>query len=168
MSEIAVDRKTLVNVLSQSFKELSKVLDNIDEDLVNKPQGSRWTIGQVLEHLIKVQVGTIYVLRGPSNSIKRDPAEKVEYIQQIFADESSRYKAGERVSPNSEPKELSRMSAKFKSNLNAMEFQVMERDMTNEFTGFEHYHFGFLTGIEWVYFEAAHTARHIRQIMKLI
>ena len=162
------DRNELLRINKELFSKISSLENSIPEDLINQSNGDKWSIGQILEHLIKTQVGTIHILGGASSTCNRYPLQKVQEFQELFNDDTIKLPAGKTSLPSEGDKDLGRMLSKFSSNGNVFSSLISEIPLENEFTAFSHPHFGIMTGHEWILFNEAHSLRHLRQIEKLL
>jgi uncharacterized damage-inducible protein DinB len=168
MKNQIVNQKEIFSSNNNLFERIFDITSRIPDGLVNQSNGSKWSIGEIIEHIIKTQVGTIRILRAQSSEVSRSPLEKVESFQTIFGDDSTQLQAGPAIMPDDTPKDLERMIAKLKSNNNALTWLIKDIDLEKEYHSFSHPRFGILTGAEWILFTIAHTDRHLRQIERLL
>ena len=161
---LTTDKKELLDYLEDSFDELKRVTDHLSGEKLGIKVGTHWDIGQLLEHLIKVQAGILWVFKGQSVPASRKPLEKLNILIPAFQDDNIKLQASEGVKPNEDPKDLIKMIDKFKSNRLRLIESLDHINPEEEYTGFSHHAFGTLTGAEWIYLEHFHTHRHLRQL----
>lgn len=151
--------------LDESTKKLLDLLYEVPEPIFNAVPGEGgWTIGQVTEHLIKVETGTVRLFSGPVKEAGRDPREKIDEIKNKFLNFDNKLKAIGPIVPSDSPKDKTKALEKIQDIRQKLTSLIEIQDMTALVTGFEHWLFGPLTRVEWVYFNIYHSRRHGHQI----
>ena len=132
--------------LDRSTTELLDILRNIPDTIFNtKPPGGGWTIGQVAEHLIKVETSAVRLFSGAVESPDRDPEKKIGEIRERFLDYDTKLKAFGPIVPDASAKDKVRALNKIQDIRQKLRSLVDIQDMTSEVRGFEHALFGYLT-----------------------
>ena len=163
------DTEIVSEDLRQSTSELIKVLDAIPSGVINLSPGEKsWSVGQVIDHLLKLEFGVGNVLGGPTNVAKRDPGEKVEKIKEVFLNFDKKLSAGGPVKPSDEQFDKQALKERIAESRKKLDKIVLENNMDLIYTGFKHPLFGTLSGEEWVYFNIYHTQRHLQQIQRIV
>lgn len=154
--------------LKNSTERLLEVLYAIPEEAFNKRPGQgAWSIGQVAEHLIKVETGTVRLFSGPAEAAARDPQEKIRKIKESMLDFDTAMNASGPIIPDEKPKDKVRVLEKIQDIHLKLASLIEISDLTEVLTGFDHPIFGTLSRVEWIYFNICHSKRHIRQIKNI-
>lgn len=155
--------------LKKSTKELLDLLDRIKEDQFNvPPKDGGWTIGQVAEHLIKVETSTVRLFSGNVEATKRNPEEKVSSIKERFLDSDKKMKAFGPIIPDEDNKDKELALEKIQDLRQKLIGLIELQDMTELIVDFSHPLFGPLTRVEWIYFNIYHSARHSKQVRRIL
>lgn len=154
--------------LKQSTKEILALLDRVPEHEFNaSPKNGGWTIGQVTEHLIKVETSAVRLFSGSAEATDRDPEKKIRTIRERFLDFETKMKAFGPIVPTMEKKDKRRAMEKIQDIRQKLASFIEIQDMTDLVTGFAHPLFGPLTKVEWIYFNIYHSQRHANQIKEI-
>ena len=153
---------------TQSTQELLSVLNDTPEDHFNtKPEDGGWSAGQVAEHLIKSEIGSVRFFTVDTKATERDPEEKIEMLKETFLDFDSKFEAPGLVSPDDKPKDKQKAINKLQDIRQRLTGIIEIEDLTQIVTAIDHPMAGPLTRIEWLYFHIFHSERHRRQIEDL-
>lgn len=164
-----MNKETLLDEFKEATNELLATIDNIPEEHFNTlPDSGGWTPGQVVEHLIKVEVGTVRLFSGPSKEAGRDPEANLAKIKQRFLDFDSKMKATGPIVPDEKPKDKEKALKKVQDIRQRQISSIEIQDLTELVTAFEHPLFGELTKIEWLVFNICHGKRHAYQIEQML
>ncbi len=130
----------------------------------------KWSPGQMLEHLIKGERGTIRLLTGPKEGFEatvRPADEKCAAIEADFKATTTLLPAPTALHPTPE--------LKYSPGLQLDEFVDQRADILSavDFAddpglvvlGWKHPMFGTMTMVEWLYFTAIHGERHRLQVV---
>ena len=154
--------------LKEATNQLLDAIDGVSEEKLNtQPSGGGWTIGQVAEHLIKVETATIRLFTGDVRNCDRDPEKNIPAIKSRFLDFDNKMKAFGPIVPDDEPKEKQKVLSKLQDLRQRLISMIEIEDLTKLVTGFEHPLFGILTKVEWLSFHIYHSRRHTKQIQKI-
>lgn len=155
--------------LVDSTDKLLRILSGVSDSNFNiKPVEEGWSVGQTTEHLIKVEYGTLKLFAGPVHPTDRDPEQKIQEIKERFLNFEKRMTAFGPIIPDAIPKDKSKALVKLQDIRQQLTGLIDIRDLTKTVTGFEHPLFGYLTLIEWIYFNIYHSRRHVRQIQEIV
>lgn len=162
-----VDRESLLNEFKVATEELLQALQRIDEDQFNTCLSpDQWSAGQVAEHLIKVETGTVRLFKGESAEGKRDADGKVGEIAEKLLNYEKSFNAFGAILPDEEPKNKDRALNKLQDIRQRLASYIELQDLT-ELLDFQHPLFGRLTRLEWIYFTIYHGRRHTHQINRI-
>lgn len=151
--------------LNESTRKLLELLYEVPEPFFNSvPKEGGWTVGQVAEHLIKVETGTVRLFSGPVEDAGRDHQEKIDEIKDRFLNYETKLKAFGPIVPGDTPKDKTNALEKIQDIRQRLTSLIEIQDMAALITGFEHGLFGYLTRVEWIYFNIYHSRRHMHQI----
>lgn len=155
--------------LKQSSRDLLKLLDNVSEEQFNaNSRNGGWTIGQVAEHLIKVETSTVRLFSGTATISDRDPEEKIAWIKKRFLDYKTKMNAFGPIIPSEGAKDKKRSLEKIQDLRQKLAGLIDLQDMTEVIADFAHPLFGPLTRVEWIYFNIYHSTRHSEQIKRIL
>lgn len=155
---------------SKKTTALKDTLNDIPDDIFQaQPDGERWSVGQILEHLYRSEYGLPRLFEGPTEPVEREPAEKIALFEQAFLASDKKYEAPERVEPKGEW-EREELLEKFYTNRENV-YQILSKGSVNLedlSLAYDHPIFGPLTGLEWLAFVNIHARRHHRQIKDVL
>lgn len=120
-----------------------------------------------VEHLIKIETGTLRLLSKNLKSPDRNPIEKITFIRERLMDFETGMKAYGPILPNDKPKDKDKALGKLQDTRQRLGGLIKIHDLTEKVTVFDHPLFGTLTRIEWLYFIIYHGRRHVRQILNI-
>jgi len=163
-----MEASALSKELEESTEELLKIIRHFpDENFNKRPEKGGWSAGEVVEHLIKVETGTLRMFSGESQKADRDPREKVKTIKEKMLNFENKMNAPAQIVPDEKSKDKKRALNKLQDIRQSMLDIINTRDLAELLTGFEHPFFGLLTRTEWIYFNIYHGRRHAHQIKQL-
>jgi len=161
-------KSQIIRDLNKSTKELLTLLSEFPEGQFNtKPDKDAWSAGQVAEHLIKVETGTVRLFTGETVPTERDPEQKIETIEKEFLNFEKKFTAFGPIRPDDQPKQKEKVLEKLQDLRQRLAGLVELHDLTVTCKGFEHGLFGYLTRVEWIYFTIIHSRRHAGQIRRV-
>ena len=161
-------KSEILNDLNDSTKKLLAGIEKFPEGRFNdKPNGDAWSAGQVGEHLIKVETGTVRLFTGSTEPADRDPEEKIERIEEEFLNFEKKFTAFGPILPDEKPKDQQKVVNKLQDIRQRLASLVDLHDLSALCTGFEHGLFGYLTRVEWIYFTIIHSRRHLEQVRRI-
>ena len=156
------------NDLRENTRQLLSVIQEFPETKFNTlPSGDEWSAGQVCEHLIKVETGTLRLYTGKTESCDRDPEEKITTIKKRLGDRDTKMSAFGPIIPDENPKNKTKVLEKLQDIRQRLTSLIEVHELTELVLGFDHPLFGRLTRIEWIYFSIYHSRRHIYQIQEI-
>ncbi|TWI80243.1 DinB family protein [Lacibacter cauensis] len=157
---------TLLNGLDEAHTAMQQLLSTASEDALHfKPAARSWCIAQIAEH---VQLSANSVLKAMAlkgNPAQRDPAEKIEELQQIFLDFDKQYKSPEFILPTKDIYIKAVLLTEFEQTYAAL-IQLLYRVDFEEMI--DHPAFGNISKLEIAHFAWFHTERHLRQMNKCL
>ena len=164
-----MNKTRIKNDLVESTSNLLDILFSVSEAHFNTstPKGG-WSIGMIAEHLIKVESGTLNLFSGPVERTGRDPSSKIESIRDRLLDFDSSMTAYGPIVPDEKPKDKTKALEKMQDIRQKLKGLIEIQDMTETITGFEHPLFGYLTHVEWIYFNIFHSRRHVNQMKQTL
>ena len=146
---------------------LQTVSDFPQEKFNTVPFKDSWTAGQVAEHIVKFSSGGAEILSSPGTDTKRDPAEKINALCDLFLNFDIKMVAPDFIRPSDEPHEKDIVLNLLDNAYNPMIALSKTSDLTLTYADFDLPQFGTLTRMEWLYFILFHTQRHIRQLKNI-
>lgn len=146
-----------------------------DEQAGVLPEGEKWSLAQLVEHIALVEDGmtricTKLLLKAQAEDRKSDGTAKISEIFLMKAAESVNQKleAPERVHPTG-TKTVAESLAKMEENReNLKKLRPIFETVDGTEHKFPHPAFGELTAQEWLALVGGHELRHIRQIKNLL
>ena len=164
-----MNKERVKDDLVESTKSLMNILSSVSQEKFNKkPEEGGWTVGMTVEHLIKVEYGTLKLFSGPVEKSGRNPKQKIEKIQERLLDFDTAMTAYGPIIPDEKPKDKSKALGKIQDIRQKLTGLIEIVDLEEMVTGFEHPLFGYLTRVEWIYFNIYHSRRHINKIERVI
>lgn len=164
-----MNRLTIKNDFVASTDNLLNMLSSITEQNFNKkPIHGGWTAGMTVEHLIKVEYSTLKLFSGPVEQTERDPEQKIQKMKNRLLDFNTAMTAFGSIIPDDEPKDKSKALGKIQDIRQKLTGLIEIQDLAEMIIGFEHPLFGFLTRVEWIYFNIYHSRRHINQVERIM
>ncbi len=143
----------------------------IDKVAYHRPiAAGKWSPGQLMEHLLKGERGTVGLLTGPAEGFTpavRAADEKCAAIEADFRLTSDHLPAPKSLHPTSETRysrseQLDAFVDQRADILSAVDFAD---DPSLVVMGWAHPMFGHMTLVEWLYFTAIHGERHRLQVI---
>ncbi len=171
--------QTIADVYAANDKireKLKEIVENLtDEQLNFLPEGERWTVAQIVEHLSLVEDGMTRISRKLLNEAKEngktsDGTVKIseEFFQKAQSSIGQKLEAPDHVHPKSGqtvPESLAKMEENRKR-LNELR-PLFESVECSDYK-FPHPAFGELTAHEWLALIGGHEMRHIEQIKRIL
>ena len=128
------------------------------------PAFTKWSVGEIAEHVFLLDVYIITILRTESKSTQRDPQENIEAIVARLTDISQKFEAPNFLIPSTAPKNPQALIQKIINSRNELLNLTRDIDLTKVFPESPHPLYGIMSGIEWINFLIIHTNRHIKQV----
>ena len=164
-----MNKERLLEDLKEATEELLQTIKSIPEEQFNNvPKEGGWSPGQVVEHLIKVETGTVRLFSGPAETPDRDPEKLIEEIKDRFLDFSWKMTASGPIVPDEQPKDKTKALNKIQDIRQRLTSLIEIHDLTELVTGFDHPLFGKMTKAEWLVFSICHGKRHAHQIKEIL
>ena len=171
--------ETIADIYSanEKFRETltATARDISDEEAAALPEGEKWNIQKIVEHLSMVDFGISRIcgklleeakmMGKPSDGSIRMSAD---FLEKSAAVGSVKVEAPERVQPTGNvtiAEALERLSAN-RPAIDAMRSDLEKYDLSEP--KFPHPYFGDITAAEWLIVAGAHEGRHAEQIMRLL
>lgn len=155
--------------LKDSTRQLLSTVQAVPEaDFNRQPAKGRWSAGQIAEHLIRVEVGTLRFFTGANRAPGRDPEAKVEELRRKLLNREQKLTAYGPIVPDDRPKQKQAVLAKLQDTRQRLTGLIELEDMSRVLTDFDHPLFGPLSRAEWIWFIIFHSARHRQQLRELL
>lgn len=174
MNEKTVDEAYAANAAIR--EKLKGVVSELSDDQLNRiPDGEKWSVANIVEHLSMVEGGATRICskllsKAKDQSKAGDGKIRVtnDFIEKGKEVAGVKLEAPDFVIPSGE-KTLADSMAALETNADALQQlrQLFETVDSNEHK-FSHPYFGGLSAGEWFTLIGAHEARHIRQIKGLV
>jgi hypothetical protein len=168
MENIIQDNKTLTGRFTSVIDELTTLLSSFTTEQFNSiPFEGSWTTGQVATHLLKSYSGAPAFLQGPVKETKRDPAQHVGPLHQLFTDHTRKIKAPAFLLPEEKTYNKAELINSIKAISGQIAEAVRDSDLSETCMGFALPTIGEMTRLEWIHFIILHTERHIHQLKNI-
>jgi len=162
-------KKQLIESINLNTAALIKLVDATPVDQYNVHEEGRWSVGDVMGHLIKTEEAVLGVLNGDVKPLKGRPVDdRVGKIETAFGNMEIKLTAPEPLAPLDGVHNPQEQKEAFNAIRTNIILTVENEDLEPVCLGFKHRFFGNLTRYEWVRFVALHATRHARQIESLI
>lgn len=157
-------------------EQLKETIGNLtDEQASALPEGEKWTIAQIVEHLSKVEDGITRISakllgKAQENAKTADGKIKIsdEFLQNIARAKDQKFNAPEIVHPQGN-QTISESLAKMEENRRRLnELRPLFESVECSGYKFPHPTFGELTAHEWLALVGGHEARHLAQIKRIL
>lgn len=158
-----------IDKLSAEFKESSErlisKLEAVPEDVFfNRPEENKWSVGEIAEHLYKVERPVISFLKGKkSEEPSPKPERKKAIIERAFSDTSKKFTAHGTIVPQKDFTAKDEVINTIKETRDNIAFLITSVDLNYVCLDFPHPLLGEMTGVEWIHFIMLHSDRHINQ-----
>lgn len=164
-----VEKNSLLQDLDTNTTLFLDILDTIpDRKLHARNDRTTWSIMEVAEHMLIMEQAVTQTLQGDTRPLEgRAPDAKLSQLESVFLDLQTRTQY--RLPENSAVTyaDVRKFATDFRANREAIKQALADKDLHQEFAGYEHPHFGFLTGLEWLHYLVVHTERHLHQINRI-
>lgn len=146
-----------------------------DEEAGRLADGERWTVAQIVEHIVTVNDGVFRICRKLLGKAKEagTPASKTLNVSDAFLDRSVevhqvKLQAPERVHPTGSVT-VEESLAKLDENRRQMdELRPLFAEFDGDTAKFPHPYFGEISAVEWLIMAGGHEARHTNQIRNVL
>jgi len=163
-----MDQSQLRHELKETTQKLLQTINDYPKEKFNiQPPGGGWTTGEVAEHLIKVETGTVRLFVGDHEDCSRNPEEKIPEIKKRLSDFDNKMSASGPITPDKKPKDKQEVLQKLQDIRQRLIGIIGVQDLTKVISDFDHPLFGSLTKIEWLVFTIHHSRRHTHQIKNI-
>ena len=171
--------QTIADVYAANDKireRLKETVQNLTDDQLNfLPEGEKWTVAQIVEHLSLVEDGMTRISAKLLNQAKEngktsDGSAKIseDFLQKAQSSIGQKLEAPDRVHPNSN-QTVSESLAKMEENRKRLyELRPLFESVECADYKFPHPAFGELTAHEWLALLGGHEMRHIEQIKRIL
>lgn len=161
------DNSQIQKELEANTQKLLDYLERVNPEILDKrPAPDSWSILEVFEHIIIIDQAIMMMFNGPAEKVERNPEEKIEAIEATFYNYERQYPAPEPIAPKGMIKDAAAVKAQLPKVRTAFLEAGKSSDWSAECKAFKHFHFGYLTRIEWAYFSIIHANRHLVQMQK--
>jgi hypothetical protein len=168
------ERQLALDHLAASQERLLELVDGLTaEQWAFRPAEGRWSIGECLEHVMRVENRVFGLIakkldEGPAEPEKKEQARaKDPTLEPVLLDRSDRRQAPEPVRPSGEWADSAELVAEFqKTRQRTREFaSATEGDLRSYFH--PHLALGELDCYQWLLLIGLHTSRHALQIEEI-
>jgi len=155
--------------LQLSTSLLLKFFSSFDSEDFNKSaiDGS-WTLGEIAEHLLRLDIAVNRILQGPGRATDRSADEKSAHIKHVLLDLERKLQSPREIQPTDTIKDPFSIIAKIRAERHSMIELSQIKDLSEICTSFSHHVFGEMTRLEWIYFSIYHAERHMLHLEKFI
>lgn len=153
--------------LEANTQKLLDYLEQVNPAILDKrPAPDSWSILEIFEHIIIIDQAIMMMFNGPAEKVERNPEEKIEAIEATFYNYDRQYPAPEPIAPKGMILDLVSVKAQLPKHRNTFFDVGKSSNWSAECKSFKHFHFGYLTRVEWAYFSIIHANRHLVQMQK--
>ena len=137
-----------------------------------KPSPERWSVGEVAEHLTETEdfifkLVTDTLLKQPAGPRAEKPESRDQWIMQVVPDRSRKAQAPEPLRPGGRWPARQALEAEFKARRDrSIKFVETTCEDLRAHTG-KHPALGDLDAYQWFLFLAAHSERHLQQLLEV-
>lgn len=170
---------TIADIYSTNAKIRERFLSTVsgisDSEAAALPDGEKWNIQQIVEHVSMVDTGSSRICAKLLDGAKKqgDPGDGNVTVSYIFDEKVKevggiKVEAPDRVAPTGSVS-IAESLARIKSNVavfNEMRRELELFDLSNP--KFPHLFFGDMTAAEWLMVTGGHELRHTKQIERLL
>lgn len=157
-------------------ENLKQLISNLSDEQANfLPEGEKWTVAKIAEHLSIVENGMMRISAKLLNSAKEkgkisDGKANItgEFLQKLSGAREQKFEAPEMVVPTGN-QTIAESLAKMEENRKDLEkLQPLFESVESSDFKFPHPIFGDLNATEWLAMIGGHEMRHTQQIAKLL
>lgn len=164
-----IAKQELPSQIDRVFEPLERLVDGLEQEQIDrKDNPDRWSIGQVLQHMIIAHSGTKEFCATNTEPTERDPGQQLEPIRALFLDYSIKMTTADFLYPPYQSTDKAEAIQKINAIKTELLDIVQNFDLTVTCKQMELPTFGYLTRLEWVNFTLDHMQRHTEQIRRLI
>lgn len=155
----------ILNDYDDTIKAFLQKISSFKEEQFNSiPFEGSWTPAQVADHIFKSLSGVVKTLHGATESINREPGEKIDAMKDVFLNFEIKMKSPASILPETSPIEKERILKDLDRTSTIIKEAANNLGLSETCTTFELPGFGRFTRFEWVYFAIFHTKRHLHQL----
>jgi hypothetical protein len=163
------DTAALIAETNATYEGMEQLLLTIDSNLWDKnPAENSWSVGQVMEHILKANSGLKNLVTENVIETDRPIDEKIPVIKSVFLDFSTKLYAPDFIIPTETVHDRQKQLDKVKVLKNETASLIGSLDLSKTCMGFELPVFGYLTRLECILFTLFHAQRHTNQIKNII
>lgn len=160
----------------QIREKLKAVIGNLSEEQANNlPEGEKWSVAQIVEHIAKVEVGMTQISakllsEAQKNGGKSDGKAVIskEFLEKAKSAATQKLEAPERVRPEGGKMIADSLNSLSESRRKLYELKPLFEEVECSGHKFPHPAFGDLTAHEWLALIGGHEMRHLAQIKRLL
>ena len=167
------ERRELLQLLGSTGKEVIETAAMLDDAAWSyKPTPEKWSVGQVVEHLLVVEHGLVSQVKGameaaPDPEWAAKTLEKTAVLRTTLADRSQTFQAPEPVQPKGEMTRREIMQGFIEARHQTMTL-VRETDVPLHAHTYESFAFSTLNARQGLLVVALHNQRHLEQINEVL
>lgn len=156
--------------------KLKELVENLSEEQLHfLPDGEKWTIAQIVEHVSIVEEGIMKISakllnKARENGGTSDGGAKIsaEFIEKVTASGTQKFNAPERVHPTGNVTIAEAFAKMEETRRKLEELRPLFESVDEREVKFPHPAFGDLTSHEWLLLLGGHERRHIAQIKRIL
>lgn len=172
MIDLIADKKlAALKILEDNQHALFQMLEKVSGDLFLYEPAEKWSIAQLVEHIILVENGVLGGIKKvgthPKEAVINKPVTE-EQFKQILHNRARKIEAPEKYVPKGIFTTKASAIKAFKEHRENIADFVNTTDLPLAYIGFPHFALGMLNGFDWLAFMAGHCERHIAQMEEII
>jgi uncharacterized damage-inducible protein DinB len=157
-------------------QKLKAFVEDLDAETANAmPDGEKWTIAQIVEHISMVDEGGGKICRRLLSKAAADgkPSDgtvriSAGFVEKAMASAQAKLEAPDMVQPRTGRSIAGSLALMDENDKKFEELKTLFETLDDSGAKFPHPYFGEMTATEWFAVKIAHEARHTRQIGALI
>ncbi|MGB1242435.1 MAG: DinB family protein [Chitinophagales bacterium] len=164
------ERNYLLNLLKESQTALFAAIEDVaEESFLQKPAEDKWSIAEIVEHLITTDTGLLYRIQKEGKTIEEVVPQTLsnDKLVKVVTSRDIKAKAPSFLVPQGRFKSKADAVAAFEAIRSKVINFVETTELPLEKITFKHFLLGSLDAKGWVAFMAGHCQRHTLQIEEL-
>ena len=172
VDQIADKKIAILKTLSENQNALLATLKKVNADLfAYRPAVDRWSIAEIVEHIILVENGVLAGLKKAGMQPKQEAINKTisdEALSKMLGNRGRKIDAPAHFVPKGVFTDKATAIADFTAHRANLADFVHKTDLPLAYIGFPHFAAGMLNGFDWLVFMTGHCERHIMQMEEII
>ncbi len=151
--------------ITEVFDQLKTLIQDLTDEQINRrPEAGGWSIGQIVEHILRSSNGI------PDRKVQtynRAFDEQGPAIRSLFLDLNTKFEADKSLLPKEDNYTKEDLLERVLARKTKLVLDVKDKDLTLMCMDMEFPNLGYLTRFEWLTVIAAHSKRHCYQIERV-